>query len=71
MTKPKKKVALSCGMRINAYEVVARAVEEGVAYGWNRAHKHADSPFEDAIKAAIEDAVLSELCNVVQFHEDG
>jgi len=26
-------------VRINAYEVVRRAVEAGAAYGWHRAHK--------------------------------
>lgn len=37
------------GMKVRAYDVLRRAVEEGTAYGWRRAHKHSDTPGEDAI----------------------
>ncbi len=32
------------GIKVRAYPVLCRAVEEGVAYGWRRAHKHIDTP---------------------------
>lgn len=41
---------ISGGMRVRAYEVLSRAVEDGVEYGWRRAHKHTDTPGQDAIK---------------------
>jgi hypothetical protein len=31
-------------MSVRAYTVLSRTVEEGVAYGWQCAHKHTDDP---------------------------
>jgi len=50
--------------------ILRRAVEEGIAYGWRKAHKHTDKPSEDAIREAIEDAVMSEICEVFIIDED-
>jgi hypothetical protein len=56
-------------VRVKAYEVIRRAVEEGVRYGWNRAHKHDEKPDPDATREAIQDAVLNELCEWLIFDE--
>jgi len=64
-----KKAQVVGTIRINAYDIVRRAVEEGVRYGWNRAHKHTDKPDEAAILEHIENAVLTELCEVLKFDE--
>jgi hypothetical protein len=58
------------GVRVRSYPVLARAVEEGVAYGWRWAHKHVDSPDEHTIKDQITQAVLNEICEYFDFHED-
>ncbi|MBI3184698.1 MAG: hypothetical protein HYZ28_21385 [Myxococcales bacterium] len=58
------------GMRVRAYEVLSRAVDEGVAYGWRRAHKHTDAPGEDAIKDQVTQAVLSEVCEYFDFADE-
>ena len=59
------------GMKVRAYVVLRRAVEEGVAYGWQRAHKHTDSPGGEAVQDQIVTAVLSEVSEVFTFdHED-
>jgi len=50
-----------------AYSIVRRAVEEGVAYGWGRAHKHTATPTEDAFRVAIEEAVMNALIEVINF----
>lgn len=62
--------AVTGGMRVRAYEVLSRAVEEGTASGWRRAHKHTDTPGEDAIKDQIVQAVLSEVCEYFDFDEE-
>jgi hypothetical protein len=54
---------------IDVYGIVARAVESGVAYGWNRAHKHSESPGADHIKCEIERAVINELSDVFIWPE--
>ncbi len=54
-------------VRVNTYAVIARAVEEGVAYGLTRAHKHTNRPSREMLQEAIERAVLNDLCEVLQF----
>jgi hypothetical protein len=65
---PKRKV--EAAIRINGYEIVSRAVEEGVRYGWNRAHKHTDAPDEETAVDVIHQAVINELCEVLTFTEE-
>lgn len=55
------------GIRVNAYEVFARAVETAIEYGWNRAHKHNDEPSADTIKGEIETAIMNDVCEVFFF----
>ena len=45
------------------------AVSAGVEYGYNRAHKHTDSPSEGQIKEAIIKAVMDEICEWFVFEE--
>ncbi|MDP3939770.1 MAG: hypothetical protein Q8R92_16760 [Deltaproteobacteria bacterium] len=56
-------------MRIKAYTVVERAVDEGVALGYNRAHKHTDTPGE-AIKEYVRREVMIALCEIMDFGEE-
>ena len=56
-------------MRIKAYTVVERAVEEGVAMGYNRAHKHTNAP-GDAIKEHVQREVMTALCEIMDFDEE-
>lgn len=55
------------GMRAKAYTVLARAVEEGVTYGLQRAHKHTDTPTSDVLRSELERAVLDAICEVFAF----
>ena len=54
-------------IRVNTYDVIVRAVEGGVTYGMNRAHKHTDNPTRETTTEAITNAVISELCEVLMF----
>lgn len=56
-------------VRIDLYRLIADAVERGIAYGWSRAYKHTDTPEPDSVKQDIEDAVMNELCEFIQFDE--
>jgi hypothetical protein len=58
-------------VRVNAYAVIERAIEEGIERGWHRAHKHTDDPVPGAIRSELYNAVLGELCEVLRFHEEG
>ena len=68
MTKQKQPVC--GGMKVRTYEVLLRAVEEGVANGWRRAHKHTDTPDEEAVKDQIINAVLSEVGEWFDFNDE-
>jgi hypothetical protein len=54
-------------MKFKSYELVTRAVEEGVAYGIRRAYKHTNTPSMEAIEGAVVDAVTSALCDILDF----
>lgn len=54
-------------VRVRAWDVMSRAVEEGVAYGWNRAHKHTSTPDADAVRDAIEQAVMNAISESFDF----
>jgi hypothetical protein len=54
-------------VRFRAYELLCRAVTEGVAYGYGRAHKHDENPDEEAIKSAIDDAVMAAISEILDF----
>ena len=57
-------------MKVKTYAVIDRAVADGVNYGWNRAHKHNNSPSEDEIKQQMMLAVMQEICEWFDFEPD-
>lgn len=48
-------------LKPDAYKLATEAVEAGIAYGWQRAHKHTDTPEPETIREEIERAVMNEL----------
>jgi hypothetical protein len=56
-------------MRVNEWTVLSRAIEEGVSYGWQRAHKHTETPDPQLIKETIEQAIENSICEVFTFDE--
>ena len=63
------KANVSGGMRVRAYEVLRRAIEDGAAYGWRRAHKHTATPSEETIKDEIVTGILNEVCEYFDFDD--
>jgi hypothetical protein len=59
-------------MKAKEYPVLARAVEDGVADGYRRAHKHTGNPVPGTVINEIEQAVLGAICAVFEIAvEDG
>lgn len=56
-------------IKFRFYDIVQRAVEEGVAYGYHRAHKHSDSPNENQMKQEVEQAVMFALSEIIDFED--
>ena len=71
---PKKKVKTkvdSRGMKAKTYNVLARAVEEGIRYGYNRAFKHCEDAGENEICNSMYDGVMNELNDWFTFGDEG
>lgn len=66
MTAPRRPVRKT-GLRVRAYDVLTRAVEEGVAAGYAHAHKYVRRPTEDVLKERIYDAVMNAIAEVFDF----
>lgn len=56
-------------MKAKEYVILARAVEDGVDYGWLRAHKHADNPAEHDIKREMTEGVINAICECFEFEK--
>ncbi len=54
-------------LKAKTYEIVARAVEEGAAYGVQRAYRYTDKPTREAIAQDVACAVTAALCDVIDF----
>jgi hypothetical protein len=70
MAKKRSKVKRKVrgGLKVSAYAVMSRAVDEGIQRGYNRAHKHG-RPDEDAMRSAIEQAVMDAICEFFEFDD--
>lgn len=57
-------------MKVKLYNLIQDAVEAGVSYGYNRAHKHTSTPAADEIKDQIEQAIMNELTKYLDFEDE-
>lgn len=57
-------------MKPKLFYLLEKAIEEGIDYGWRRAHKHSDSPSEGTIKEEISNAIFSSLHDYFTFDEE-
>ncbi|MDB4278730.1 hypothetical protein N9917_03940 [Deltaproteobacteria bacterium] len=54
-------------MKIKMYPLIERIVEEGTEAGYNRAHKHTDSPIEETIKQCIHQYIMNGFDEAFEF----
>lgn len=57
-------------MKLNAYRVIDRAVEEGIEHGYRKAHKHTDTPSEWSLFEELHRAIMLELSEIVEWDDD-
>lgn len=60
---------ISGSIRANCYDILSRAIEEGVTYGWQRAHKHTDTPSTEQVCEEIKQAVMNAISEVFFFDD--
>lgn len=56
-------------LQVRVYDVLRRAVEEGIRIGWMRAHKHSEDPAHGVILENIETEVMNQISEVFTFPE--
>ena len=54
-------------MKIKIYKLIEELVEQGTNAGWNRAHKHTDTPDEETIKNCIEQYIMNNFHDYFEF----
>ena len=63
-------------MRIKTFSIVSNAIEEGLALGWQRAHKHIEEPDYCAVLSVPEAAIVQDyqhsaimelLCDIIDW----
>ena len=57
-------------MKPNFRKVLEMAVEQGVSYGYRRAHKHIENPTEGAIIDSVVEQVMNSLDEWFDFEEE-
>jgi len=57
-------------MKLNWYNIISRAVDEGITTGYRVAHKHTKSPDMDNLTQAIYDSIMNSLSEVVAWEEE-
>jgi hypothetical protein len=57
-------------MKPNFRKVLEMALEEGVRYGYNRAHKHVEKPHEDAVVDCVVEGAMNSLYEWFDFEDE-
>ena len=57
-------------MKVKMYPLIERLVEEGIEAGWNRAHKHSEEPYGDAIKDNIQRYIMNSFDETFEFNQE-
>ena len=57
-------------MQVKMYPLIERLIDEGIEAGWNRAHKHTDTPIEKTIKQCIEQYIMQGFDETFEFDKE-
>lgn len=57
-------------MRPKFQSVLGMCIQQGIALGWNRAHKHTDKPTEAELKREIEQEIWNEIWEWFEIGSD-
>ena len=54
---------------LKTYDIIQKAVEEGLEFGWNRAHKHEDLPCKEVIMEHLVQNIMDSLDEIIDFNK--
>ena len=58
-------------MKPNIRRILERAIDEGISYGYHRAHKYTDTPDEHLLSERINYGIWLEIDAIFSFDEEG
>ena len=64
-----KREKIAAGVKAKVYDLMSKAVEDGVSYGLHRAYKYSDNPSKEDVEETIRLAVMSSICEWFEFPE--
>lgn len=56
-------------LRVRVYDILCRAIEDGIDLGWHQAHEHTDTPTEEAFKEILFRTIIDEVLEVFDVDE--
>jgi len=57
-------------MKVKIYKLIEQIVEQGTDAGWNRAHKHTDTPDTYTIKNCIAEYIMNGFDETFEFDKE-
>jgi hypothetical protein len=57
-------------MKPKIQTILAKAIDDGIEYGWHRAHKYTEAPDEHHVKCEIDNAIWNAIHDVFAFGEE-
>lgn len=57
-------------MKPKIQTILAKAIDEGIEYGWHRGHKYSDNPDAAYVKGEIDNAIWLAIHEVFEFNEE-
>lgn len=57
-------------MKPNIRRILERAIDEGISYGYHRAHKYTDTPDEHLLSERINYGIWLEIDSIFAFDEE-
>ena len=57
-------------MKPNIRRLLERAIDDGISYGYHRAHKYTDTPDEDLLAERINHGIWLEIDLIFSFDEE-
>lgn len=57
-------------VKLKTYNILSDAIEVGIEAGYNRAHKHTDTPSKALITQEIHRFIMLQLVDVIDFDNE-
>lgn len=57
-------------IQFKSYTLIVRSIETGLKLGYNRAHKHTDTPSEEIMIHEMSRAIMNALEDIIKFEEE-